>query len=248
MTDDALDPKALGRADQARLVLDFFHRIAMHHAMWFAQVHGQIGREKSWEILSNAFDRSMAIQSKRLSETLGFELRDGLPSPLLDMPEERLTALLGNTAKNWLANDGVWFQAVEFSHGMDQARACNDACWASFSPFEAWCAKRFLGLPEDSGLEGLKKALAVRLYAVINRQSIVEETPTSFVFRMDDCRVQSARKRKGLPDYPCKSAGTVEYPTFAQAVDPRIRTACIGCPPDPHPEDWWCAWRFTLET
>ena len=64
--------------------------------------------------------------------------------------------------------------------------------------------------------------------------------------QMNECRVQSARKRRGLPDYPCKSAGVVEYTHFATGMDPRITTECIGCPPDPHPEEWYCAWRFRL--
>jgi len=76
--------------------------------------------------------------------------------------------------------------------------------------------------------------------------SITDETPGSFVLQMNDRRVQSARKRKGLDDYPCKSGGMAEYPTFAEAIDPRIQTECIGCPPDAHPEGWYCAWRFTL--
>jgi hypothetical protein len=67
------------------------------------------------------------------------------------------------------------------------------------------------------------------------------------VFKMNECRVQSARKRKGLADYPCKSAGVVEYTYFARSIDDRIQTECIGCPPDPHPEEWYCAWRFTLK-
>ncbi|MFW6388348.1 MAG: DUF6125 family protein, partial [Desulfohalobiaceae bacterium] len=57
---------------------------------------------------------------------------------------------------------------------------------------------------------------------------------------------QSARKRKGLADYPCKSVGLVEYGYFATAIDSRIQTECIGCPPDEHPEDWFCAWRFRI--
>jgi hypothetical protein len=129
---------------------------------------------------------------------------------------------------------------------MNDAKRCNDSCWAHFSPVEAWSIKRILGLPRRPGLAGLKQALGLRVYAQINIQSIVEETPGSFVFQMNECRVQSARKRKGLDDYPCKSAGLVEYTYFARAVDDRIRTECVGCPPDAHPEDWYCAWRFHL--
>ncbi|WP_242652580.1 DUF6125 family protein [Desulfofarcimen acetoxidans] len=49
-----------------------------------------------------------------------------------------------------------------------------------------------------------------------------------------------------MEDYPCKSAGLVEYKQFARSVDSRIKTECIGCPLDAHPEEWFCAWRFTL--
>ncbi len=33
---------------------------------------------------------------------------------------------------------------------------------------------------------------------------------------------------------------------IATGIDSRIRTECIGCPTDPHPEDWFCARRFTM--
>jgi hypothetical protein len=146
----------------------------------------------------------------------------------------------------WLATDGTWFQAVEHDRGMNDAKRCNDTCWAIFSPVEAESIRHFLKLDRQPGLEGLKRALGFRMYSVINVQSVAEEAPDSFVFRMNDCRVQAARKRKGLADYPCKSAGLVEYTAFARAVDPRIETECVGCPPDDHPEEWFCAWRFSL--
>jgi len=60
------------------------------------------------------------------------------------------------------------------------------------------------------------------------------------------CRVQSARKRRGLPDFPCKQVGIQEYSLFAKKIDPRIETKCIACPPDAHPDNYWCAWEFTL--
>jgi hypothetical protein len=50
-----------------------------------------------------------------------------------------------------------------------------------------------------------------------------------------------------MDDYPCKSGGKVEYRGFAHEIDPRIVTTCIGCPPDEHPKEWYCAWKFVLE-
>ena len=231
----------------AKLIIDFFHRIMMHHAMWFAEVQQHLGKEKAFLALNEVYKMSYDVQMKRLSKTLGFELKDGIPAPLVDLPKETLLSLNENVAANWLANDGIWFQAVEFSNNMTEAKHCNDSCWEKFSPMEAWSIKRFLNLPDNSGLEGLKQALQFRLYAFINKQSITDETENSFIFHMNDCRVQSARKKKGLDDYPCKSAGIIEYTTFAETIDSRIKTECIGCPPEKHPEDWYCSWKFYLQ-
>jgi hypothetical protein len=241
-----VEPSQLTNRDNAELILDFFHRTMMHHAMWFAEVHHQLGKEKALQALNEAWEKSFSIQINRIAKILDIEMEGNIPKPLLHLPSEKLEKLREAMAVNWLANDGIWFQAVEFTRGMNDAKRCNDSCWGQFSPFEAWSIKRQLGLPDNSGLEGLKKALKFRLYAFINEQSFAEETENSFVFRMDKCRVQNARKRKGLDDYPCKSGGLVEYTTFAEAIDPRIKTKCIACPPDPHPEEYFCAWRFYI--
>ncbi len=240
-TTDDLDNK-----DLARFVVDMCHRIVMHHALWFKEVEHQMGFDRALAILDAAYRNSYGIQMKRLAKTLDFEMDQDVPKPLVDMPREKLMALIETLGVNWLANDGVWFQAVEFSSGMDDAKRCNDTCWTRFAPFEAWSIKRFLEIPENPGLEGLKKALMFRMYSRINTQSIIEESENTIRFEMNECRVQSSRKRKGMPDYPCKSAGLVEYTTFARGVDPRIKTECIGCPPDEHPDEWFCAWRFTI--
>jgi hypothetical protein len=64
---------------------------------------------------------------------------------------------------------------------------------------------------------------------------------------MENCRVQAARKRKNLPDFPCKPVGILEYTYFAKTIDPRIETRCISCPPDPHPEEYYCSWEFRIK-
>ena len=163
------------------------------------------------------------------------------------LDRERLENMLLDFAKNWLAHDGLWFQAVEQHFGMDKAIALDTEAWAKFTVIEA---KRIMALheiPAGSGLEGLKKALGFRLYAVLNRQEIRNETERSFEFYMVDCRVQSARKRKGLPLFPCKSVGIVEYTEFARTIDERIKTECICCPPDAEAgKEHYCGWRFSI--
>ncbi|MFP4194501.1 MAG: DUF6125 family protein [Desulfobacterales bacterium] len=237
----------MSKTEFAQYATELFHRTIMHHVLWFTEVRHQMGHEKAMEMLDQVVKTSFPIQMKRLSKVLGFELKDGLPAPLADMEEEKLRELVEAASVNWLANDGIWFQTVENTHGMSEAKRCNDSCWAQFSPVEAGLISRMLDLPENPGLDGLKKALGFRLYANINTQSIIDEGENSFVFQMNDCRVQSARKRRNLPDYPCKSAGLVEYSYFARAIDQRIKTECLACPPDEHPEEWYCAWRFYMD-
>ena len=236
----------LSKIENIKLIFDYWHRTAMHHAIWFSQVQKQLGTKEAFEKLNKVYTTSYDIHMKRISKVLGFEIKDGVPETLHNLSDEKIDDLKNAVALNWLANDGIWFQAIEFEHGMQNAKICNDNSWKEFSPIEAWSIKKFLELPEKCGLEGLKKALMFRVYATINVQTIVDETENSFVFQMNDCRVQSTRKRKGLDDYPCKSAGIVEYTSFATAIDSRIKTECVCCPPDKHPDEYYCAWRFSI--
>ncbi len=246
MVEKVQDAGSLSHRDTAAFVMDLLHRLILHHGLWYAETKHQMGTEKALDLLCKASKRSLEIQLKHLGDLLGFSMENGIPSFLLDMDEEKLVALKDRLAKNWLVNDGVWFQTIEFAEGMNEAKRCNDSCWAQFSPVEAGCIKNFLQLPDKPGLEGLKRALGFRVYESINSQSITDETEGSFVFQMNKCRVQAARKRKGLPDYPCKSGGQVEYTYFARTIDPRIKTECISCPPDEHPEEYYCAWKFSI--
>lgn len=229
-------------------VLDIFHRTLIHYGMWFREMEYQTGLERAAEADEAVFRTSLGIQMKRLSKMLGFAVDEaGIPLKLKEMDREQLLDLAKGQAVNWLANDGVWFQQIESMYGMDTAKRINDTCWTHFSPYEAKRIKVILGLGEDPGLEGLKAALGLRSYALVNRQSIHPDGEHSFIFQMNDCRVQAARKRRGLPDYPCASVGNVEYPYFASAIDRRIATECVGCPPGDHPAEWYCAWKFTLK-
>ena len=235
----------MSQAQLAVYVFDLLHRTAVHHTLWFREVEHQLGFARALEAMDEAWEKTRAITVQRFSEELGFSETGGVPDTLLAMPKEKQLRLIDAIAKNWLAQDGVWFQAVEKANGMNDAKRCNDSTWSRFSPFEAHTVKKLLNLGERSGLDGLERALNFRMYSRLNRQSCRREN-SSLIFKMNDCRVQSARIRKGLADYPCKSAGLVEYARFAEAIDDRIHTECLGCPPDSHPPEWFCAWRFTI--
>ncbi len=163
------------------------------------------------------------------------------------LPKEELVRIIVDDAKNWLAHDGLWFQAVEAAHGMDAAIAADRAAWERFTVVEASRIMERLGLVAGGGIPALLECLKHRFYARLNAQEVTEISAERAVFVMRDCRVQSARRRKGLPDFPCKSVGLVEYAEFAKVVDPRLRTRCISCPPDPHDGDVACAWEFSLD-
>ncbi len=236
----------LSQDELVRNIMDGVRRTMAHYGIWFREVEHQLGGEKAREVEAEAGDLAWSIILKRLADVLGFEIQDGAPKALYEKSTEELQSLMKAVSVNWLVSDGVWFQAVEKRHGMDCAKRCNDTAWARQSPYEAIRIKKLLGLPDKPGLAGLKTALQFRLYAKINKQSFEDVDEQSFIFRMNDCRVQSARKRRGLDDYPCKSGGLVEYTTFAATIDSRITTECLGCPPDKHPPEWFCAWKFTL--
>jgi hypothetical protein len=163
------------------------------------------------------------------------------------LDRETLEAMLVDFAKNWLAHDGLWFQAVERHSDMKTAIDLDTQAWERFTVIEATRIMKLHGIAPNSGLDGLKKALQYRLYAVLNVQEIRNETENSFEFFMVDCRVQSARHRKSLPLFPCKSVGIVEYTEFARTIDPRIKTEVICAPPDPEAgKDHFCGWRFSI--
>jgi hypothetical protein len=162
------------------------------------------------------------------------------------MSREDLLRALEMFAKNWLAHDGCWFLSAEASHGLEAAIELDAQAWAQFAAIEARRITSAFRLPAAGGLQALERALSLRMYALINEQHAEwSEGGKKLRFYMDVCRVQEARRRKGLSDFPCKKVGLVEFTTFATTVDARIRTTCLHCPPDA-PAGKCCAWEFTL--
>jgi hypothetical protein len=164
-----------------------------------------------------------------------------------DLTYEQAMNLLEDFAKRWLAHDGLWFQSIEKERGIEEAIHHDIEAWRKFTVIEAQRIMQFLQLPSQGGLNALENALNFRLYAFLNEQSIERPNENTLIYKMTQCRVQTARERKQLPAFPCKPVGEVEYSLFASTIDPRIKTRCLSCPPDAHPSDYYCGWEFILE-
>lgn len=164
---------------------------------------------------------------------------------LNNLSKAELIELIELYAKNWLALDGVWFQSIENECGMEEAIFHDKNAWERFTVIEAKRIKDFLILPEQAGLDGLAKALQLRFYGSINEYEFLFEE-NKLIFRNVDCRVQTARKRKGMDYHPCKPVGIVEYEGFAKTIDNRIECHCLSCFPDATDDTACCVWEFTL--
>jgi SAM-dependent methyltransferase len=170
--------------------------------------------------------------------------RAAAPPAFEELDRGGLFKALDVFAKNWLAHDGSWFLAAEERYGMDAALELDAASWRRFAAAEARRIMEAYAIPKDSGLDALARALSFRAYSFVNPSRIERNGPVLRFF-MTSCRVQETRSRKGLPDFPCRPVGQVEFETFARTVDARIATRCLHCPPDPDAQGH-CGWEFRL--
>ena len=166
---------------------------------------------------------------------------------LRNLGKDELVELLEIYAKNLIALDGTWFQSLEREEGMDTAVRHDIEAWRRFSKVEARRIKAFLSLEEHPGLAGLARALPLRCQSAANADELRFDEDGALVYRITDCRVQNARKRKGMGFHPCRSVGVVEYGVFAESIDDRISCECLSCFPDMTDDSCNCAWKFTLK-
>lgn len=163
------------------------------------------------------------------------------------LTKEELKDLVRIYARNIYALDGVWFQSVEAANGMDEAMLHDKNAWKIFTRTEALRIKNMLNLPDKPGLDGLEKALAIRFSALANPSVDIFREGEALIYRVNECRVQSARKKKGMPYHPCAPVGFIEHDGFARTIDERIVTEMISCYPEVTDKACACCWKFVLK-
>lgn len=159
-------------------------------------------------------------------------------------PREKLEEYLGFLFHNYRVVDAFWFINLENEHGLDYACQVNEKVWGKVASLAARDLKKRFGF-EQGGLESFAQAQKLFPWSMLVGYEYIQK-PGELIIEVPSCPTQEGRLKYGLGEYPCKAMHRAEFEGFAQEIDPAIRVQCLFAPPDEHPKDLYCRWRFTM--
>ncbi len=160
------------------------------------------------------------------------------------IPVEKLVELCSRSAYTL---DGLWFTLVEEKYGIDAALEIDIEVWRKLCLVQARRVPKYLPIKESSPMRRLIRVIELDPVLNVFKPKAVELTDERAVLRFTDCPPQKARLRDGRGEFPCKSVGMAFLNSYIEVIDPRIKLTCAACPPDAHPQEYWCQWQFDLQ-
>lgn len=105
--------------ERAAHIIDMFHRITVHHTLWFREAEHQLGFEKALNVMDYAWRQTRKAAVRRLAAQFHFPEKEGCPAFLIRSSQRRAAFSSGHHRKKlagpgWLLVSGsgifLWHQ------------------------------------------------------------------------------------------------------------------------------------------